>query len=197
MAKIHTTVIIVLKQKQQFGPFSLTQLESYVKSGDFLLTDYCWTDGWSEWRIIANLVTRLPECGQTEVAGSPASRPEIPKEDIPKNRAPLSENDPTDRTNQPVNVKGSAIDCNKLTSMAMFGFFGPKKEHSEPQPEFIPRGTTLIHLARKSQIIDHCAISEVPGKIQAGLVLSSDWWFNEKSGKWEPVYDLEKMLGNL
>lgn len=42
--------ILVLRNNEQFGPFELDELTSYVQAGNFLLTDYCWQEGWEEWR---------------------------------------------------------------------------------------------------------------------------------------------------
>lgn len=196
---LQSPVIIVLKRKQQFGPFDLTQLENYVKSGDFLLTDYCWTNGWSEWKMIAHIVSRLPESAKNEnpnpvSSGNPTIRTENSKVDSSQKSTPHPNSDSSKRSIQPINAKSSAIDCNKLTNMAMFGFVGPKSANPEPPHGSILSGTVMIHLARKSQIIDYCAASEIPRKLQDGLIQPSDWWFNEKSGQWEPVYELDQIL---
>ena len=43
--------IIVLQNQEQFGPFDLDHLQSIVNEGHFQLTDYCWAQEWSEWKL--------------------------------------------------------------------------------------------------------------------------------------------------
>lgn len=49
--------ILVLRNNEQFGPFELDELTRYVQTGNFLLTDYCWQEGWEEWRQLDSIVS--------------------------------------------------------------------------------------------------------------------------------------------
>lgn len=49
--------IFVLRNNEQFGPFELDELTRYVQAGNFLPTDYCWQEGWEEWRLLDSVVS--------------------------------------------------------------------------------------------------------------------------------------------
>lgn len=49
--------ILVLRNNEQFGPFELDELTRYVQAGNFLPTDYCWQEGWEEWRQLNSIVS--------------------------------------------------------------------------------------------------------------------------------------------
>jgi hypothetical protein len=51
---------LVLKDQQQYGPYDVADLQSYVRQGSFALTDLCWQEGWPEWRPVAAVVTVPP-----------------------------------------------------------------------------------------------------------------------------------------
>ena len=64
--------ILVLKDERQYGPYELADLQSYVREGSFALTDYCWQEGWPEWRPVSTLVT-VPPPPPTRTAPPPAA----------------------------------------------------------------------------------------------------------------------------
>lgn len=49
--------ILVLRNNEQFGPFELDELTRYLQAGNFLPTDYCWQEGWEEWRLLDSIVS--------------------------------------------------------------------------------------------------------------------------------------------
>ncbi len=64
--------IFVLRNNEQFGPFELDELTSYVQAGNFLPTDYCWQEGWEEWRLLDSIVS-LPAPIQIPSRAAPRS----------------------------------------------------------------------------------------------------------------------------
>lgn len=70
--------ILVLRNNEQFGPFELDELTRYVQAGNFLLTDYCWQEGWEEWRqldFIVSLPAPTPVPTPIPIASRAAPRP--------------------------------------------------------------------------------------------------------------------------
>jgi len=68
--------IYILKNNQQFGPYSLEQVQGFVKQGGFLPTDMAWYTGAATWGPLAGVpgvATALPG----SPARSPAARPEV------------------------------------------------------------------------------------------------------------------------
>lgn len=49
--------ILVLRNNEHFGPFELDELTRYLQAGNFLPTDYCWQEGWEEWRLLDSIVS--------------------------------------------------------------------------------------------------------------------------------------------
>jgi hypothetical protein len=52
--------IIVLKNNEQYGPYELSELESFVAQGSFSISDMCWQDEWDEWKPLSAIITRQP-----------------------------------------------------------------------------------------------------------------------------------------
>jgi hypothetical protein len=75
--------ILVLRNNEQFGPFELDELTRYVQAGNFLPTDYCWQEGWEEWRQLDSIVslplpTPAPTPTPVPIASRAAPRPSTP-----------------------------------------------------------------------------------------------------------------------
>jgi len=190
-------MIIVYKNKEQIGPFSAEQVQEYVDKGYFNLSDYCWAEGWSEWRIIATFASKLPNfkkdtLGNTCNDSIPQTNIDLASKEI--NSVLLNGSDSiNDKSKQFSGFfqKVGAIDSQRLTSMASLGFFGPetlasKKEDSSPKD----LSEKIVHLARAGEIFDKCRISEIPNKIASGHLNSNDLWFNETKSRWEPLSEL-------
>jgi hypothetical protein len=187
-------MIVVYKNKEQFGPFSASQVQDYVDKGVFKLTDYCWTEGWSEWKIIANFASRTPvlEKDTTKKSGS-ETKPEK-GEDLATASSNLITCNGIGSSKQKTKPEsnfiqnGGAIDCHRLTSMASFGFIAPKivaNNQEQASPKDI--NEKMVHLARAGEIFDKCRISEIPKKIASGYLNSNDLWFNETNSQWESL----------
>jgi len=187
-------MIIVYKNKEQFGPFSASQIQDYVDKGFFNLTDYCWTEGWSEWKIIANFASKtLTFEKDTTKHSSSETKPLKEREIATKEGNLISCNgkDSTEQKNKTesnFNKNGGAIDCHRLTSMASFGFIAPHTVASN-QEQASPKDTNekIVHLARAGEIFDKCRISEIPKEIASGYLISNDLWFNETNSQWESL----------
>ena len=71
--------IYVSRNGQQYGPYTRTQLYSYVQSGTFVATDPAWWTGSSGWRTVADVtftidsITNAPQATQPQ---SPFPAPE-------------------------------------------------------------------------------------------------------------------------
>ena len=47
--------IFVTKNGQTFGPHEPAELDAFVAAGHFSKDDFCWQEGWTEWRAISSL----------------------------------------------------------------------------------------------------------------------------------------------
>lgn len=65
--------LLVLKDQQQYGPYTSAELQTYVMQGSFALTDLCWQAGWPEWRPVASVVRVPPPPPPLPPAHEPAS----------------------------------------------------------------------------------------------------------------------------
>lgn len=50
----------VSKNGQTFGPHEPEEIAIFLGTGDFLPDDYCWQEGWSEWRPISSVLPDRP-----------------------------------------------------------------------------------------------------------------------------------------
>jgi len=48
--------ITVIKSGQQYGPYEFNDLTGYVSQGSFSPSDFCWQDGWEDWRPISSII---------------------------------------------------------------------------------------------------------------------------------------------
>lgn len=76
--------LLVLKDQQQYGPYTPDELQTYVVQGSFALTDLCWQEGWPEWRPVASVV-RVPP--------PPPTLPPTPPP-VPETASPISNTGP-------------------------------------------------------------------------------------------------------
>ena len=58
--------IFVTKNGQTFGPHETAELEAYVAAGHFSPEDFCWQEGWTEWRTISSLEKSTPAVAPAE-----------------------------------------------------------------------------------------------------------------------------------
>ena len=52
--------VYIYKDNQQLGPFNEEQIQEKLSSGDFSKQDFCWQEGWAEWRILESLFPTVP-----------------------------------------------------------------------------------------------------------------------------------------
>jgi len=49
-------LLYVTKNGQTFGPHKVVELAAFVAAGNFSPDDYCWQEGWAEWRAISSVL---------------------------------------------------------------------------------------------------------------------------------------------
>ncbi len=52
--------LFVTKNGQTFGPHEPGEIAIFLGTGDFLPDDYCWQEGWPEWRPISSVLPDRP-----------------------------------------------------------------------------------------------------------------------------------------
>jgi cytoskeletal protein CcmA (bactofilin family) len=69
--------LFVSKNGQTFGPHEPEEIATFLGAGEFLPEDYCWQDGWTEWRPISAV---LPDraAPAVENANPPQNNGHIP-----------------------------------------------------------------------------------------------------------------------
>ena len=50
----------VKRDIQEYGPYTLAELQRYVATGNVLLTDLCRSDGMSEWISVSQVIGNIP-----------------------------------------------------------------------------------------------------------------------------------------
>ena len=62
--------IHVSKDGQQYGPYSLEEVKSYLESGQFAVTDFGLSEGRTEWQQLGEILS-APDSSSTEEEISP------------------------------------------------------------------------------------------------------------------------------
>jgi cytoskeletal protein CcmA (bactofilin family) len=70
----------VSKDGQTFGPHEIAELEAFLESGAFRTEDFCWQEGWAEWRPLSTLPIGKPAPAGAEQDRPPISQGEIPSD---------------------------------------------------------------------------------------------------------------------
>jgi cytoskeletal protein CcmA (bactofilin family) len=52
--------LFITKNGQTFGPHEPEEIAIFLGTGDFLPDDYCWQEGWTEWRPISSVLPDRP-----------------------------------------------------------------------------------------------------------------------------------------
>lgn len=64
--------LFITKNGQTFGPHQPEEIAVFLGTGDFLPDDYCWQEGWNEWRLISSVLPDRPLPAQPQaVADAP------------------------------------------------------------------------------------------------------------------------------
>ena len=70
----------VSKDGQTFGPHELAELEAFLESGAFGTGDFCWQEGWAEWRPLSTLPLEKTVPADAEKDQPSISHGEIPSD---------------------------------------------------------------------------------------------------------------------
>lgn len=72
--------LYVAKNGQTFGPHEVEELAAFLRRGDFAPEDFCWQDGWGEWRPISSVIPSdaPPPAPSIQAAPPPAASPPPP-----------------------------------------------------------------------------------------------------------------------
>lgn len=70
----------VSKDGQTFGPHEITELEAFLESGAFRPEDFCWQEGWAEWRPLSSLTIHKSVPAGADKDHAPISHGEIPSD---------------------------------------------------------------------------------------------------------------------
>jgi len=73
--------LFVSKNGQTFGPHEPEEIAIFLGTGDFLPDDYCWQEGWAEWRHISSVLPERPAPAppQAFAAAPPVASPPPPQ----------------------------------------------------------------------------------------------------------------------
>ena len=73
--------LFVSKNGQTFGPHEPEEIAIFLGTGDFLPDDYCWQEGWNEWRLISSVLPDRPLPAEPLAVASapPVSSPPPPQ----------------------------------------------------------------------------------------------------------------------
>jgi cytoskeletal protein CcmA (bactofilin family) len=74
--------LFVTKNGQTFGPHEPEDIAVFLGTGDFLPDDYCWQEGWNEWRLISSVLPDRPLPAQPQAVADapPVSSPPPPQQ---------------------------------------------------------------------------------------------------------------------
>lgn len=72
--------LFVSKNGQTFGPHEPEEIAIFLGTGDFLPEDFCWQEGWTEWRAISSVLPDRPARAQPHAfaAAPPIASPPPP-----------------------------------------------------------------------------------------------------------------------
>jgi len=73
--------LFVTKNGQTFGPHDPGEIAIFLGTGEFHPEDYCWQEGWSEWRPISSVLPERPAPAEPQAVASapPVSTPPVPQ----------------------------------------------------------------------------------------------------------------------
>ena len=73
--------LFVSKNGQTFGPHEPEEVAIFLGTGDFLPDDYCWQEGWAEWRAISSVLPDRPAPAELQAfaAAPPVASPPPPQ----------------------------------------------------------------------------------------------------------------------
>lgn len=74
--------LFVAKNGQTFGPHETEEIAVFIATGDFVPEDFCWQEGWAEWRPISSVLPPkpVPTSPNAVASAPPVSTPPLPRE---------------------------------------------------------------------------------------------------------------------
>jgi hypothetical protein len=191
--------IIVLQNQEQFGPFDLDHLQSIVNEGHFQLTDYCWAQEWSEWKLLSTVVNRLPPALKSALPIDSVQNPEPSSsepvfqsdtaEDFsqlsdieePASSSPITLDKNILKAGMVVKNESQLVSCDFVTSLAVRGIYVRSKPKGE---DFNFSSEAALHVARGAKILGCYNFVDITEHLGSGFLLSTDLFWNEPVGEW-------------
>lgn len=74
--------LFVAKNGQTFGPHEPEEIAVFIATGDFQPEDFCWQEGWAEWRPISSVLPSkpVPTSPSAVASAPPVATPPLPRE---------------------------------------------------------------------------------------------------------------------
>jgi hypothetical protein len=195
--------IIVLQNQEQFGPFDLDQLQFIVNEGHFQLTDYCWAEGWSEWKLLSTVAYRIPTALQGSMPLSSDQKleestsehvimdhadtrlPHTPSIEEPLSYSPIKIDNSNLKAGMVVKNDSQSVSCDFITSLAVRGVYVTPKTKIEDLPSHSNFTSEIsLYVAREGQIIGCYNFLDILGYLDSGALLPTDLLWNESAGEW-------------
>lgn len=191
--------IIVLQNQEQFGPFDLDQLQSIVNEGHFQLTDYCWAQEWSEWKLLSTVVNRFPPALKSTIPVDSVPNSEQPStepvfqsdaaEDLPQasnteepvSHSPITIDNRNLKAGMVVRNESQSVSCDFVTSLAVRGIYVKSKSKGE---DFNFSSEEALHIARGPEILGCYNFVDIADHIRSGFLFTTDLFWNESAGEW-------------
>ena len=194
--------LIVLQNNEQYGPFDLNELHDIVNIGHFHLTDFCWSEGWSDWKLISSIVKRVPPALQYTapellVVESQETLSVFPtQKDEPEHIAqepnvepalysPIKLEENNLKAGMVVKNESQGVSCDFITSLAVRGVF---VKHSAKSESLLTDSNSsfgaAFHVARGEEIIAYCTLPEISSHLDSGILLPTDFLWNESTENW-------------
>jgi hypothetical protein len=197
---------IILQNQEQFGPFDLDQLQAIVNEGHFQLTDYCWAEEWSEWKLLSAVVSRIPQALQNVIPGGANENfAEVNSE--PVNKDEISDHTPafpetegttdcslknitgsTLKAGMVVKNESQSVSCDFVTSLAVRGIFVKPNSKDEDLPvDTISSPEIAFHIAREGEVIGYYIFEDILSHLESGVLFPTDLFWKESVGEWREL----------
>lgn len=74
--------LFITKDGQTFGPLEPEEIAVFLGTGDFQPEDFCWQEGWAEWRPIASVLPPkpVPTAPSAIASAPPVATPPLPRQ---------------------------------------------------------------------------------------------------------------------
>lgn len=176
--------LIICKNREQFGPFELSEVQHYVNTGVFKLTDYCFEEGWDSWRLLSSLVSRLP-CSDEALEVEKTLMPQLNQEVEPQLTInhKKAENKGAEISEDKKHLfektqTGMGVGAQMLTNIANFGLLNYNE---------IGNSNKKIYLARNGEMLESSDRCDIATKLSRGELFPDDWFYDNVSKKWKKL----------